>query len=123
MTVSIKVKNIGKTAGKEVVQLYLSAPSKSIDKPKEELKVFAKTKELKSGESETLKLTLSPKDLASFLENKNAWIAEAGTYKVLVGTSSLNIKKTTEFNVPNEIVVEKVKKAFELETPFQELKQ
>lgn len=123
MTVSVKVKNIGKTAGKEVVQLYLSAPSKSIDKPKEELKVFAKTKELKSGESETLKLTLSPKDLASFLENKNAWIAEAGTYKVLVGTSSLNIKKTTEFTVPNEIVVEKVKKAFELETPFQELKQ
>lgn len=123
MTVSVTVKNTGKTAGKEVVQLYLSAPSKSIDKPKEELKVFAKTKELKPGESETLKLTLSPKDLASFLENKNAWIAEAGTYKVLVGTSSLNIKKTAEFNVPNEIVVEKVKKAFELETPFQELKQ
>lgn len=123
MTVSVTVKNTGKTAGKEVVQLYLSAPSKSIDKPKEELKVFAKTKELKPGESEILKLTLSPKDLASFLENKNAWIAEAGTYKVLVGTSSLNIKKTTEFTVPNEIVVEKVKKAFELETPFQELKQ
>lgn len=123
MTVSVTVKNTGKTAGKEVVQLYLSAPSKSIDKPKEELKVFAKTKELKPGESETLKLVLSSKDLASFLENKNAWIAEAGTYKVLVGTSSLNIKKTTEFTVPNEIVVEKVKKAFELETPFQELKQ
>ncbi|SHG77308.1 glycoside hydrolase family 3 C-terminal domain-containing protein [Flavobacterium johnsoniae] len=123
MTVSVTVKNTGKTAGKEVVQVYLSAPSKSIDKPKEELKAFTKTKELKPGESETLQLVLSPKDLASFLENKNAWIAEAGTYKVLVGTSSLDIKKTAEFTVSNEIVVEKVKKAFELDTPFKELKQ
>lgn len=123
MTVSVTVKNTGKTAGKEVVQVYLSAPSKSIDKPKEELKAFAKTKELKPGESETLQLVLSPKDLASFLENKNAWIAEAGTYKVLVGASSLDIKKTAEFTVSNEIVVEKVKKAFERDTPFKELKQ
>ena len=122
LTVSVTVKNTGKVSGKEVVQLYLSAPSKSIDKPKEELKAFGKTKELKPGESETLKLTLSPKDLASFLENKNAWIAEAGTYKVLVGASSLDIKKTLEFLVPNELTVEKVKKAFDLETKFTELK-
>lgn len=122
LTVSVTVKNTGKVSGKEVVQLYLSAPSKSIDKPKEELKAFGKTKELKPGESETLKLTLSPKDLASFLENKNAWIAEAGTYKVLVGASSLDIKKTLEFSVPNELTVEKVKKAFDVETKFVELK-
>ncbi|SHG26756.1 glycoside hydrolase family 3 C-terminal domain-containing protein [Flavobacterium defluvii] len=123
ITVSVTVKNTGKTAGKEVVQLYLSAPSKSIDKPKEELKAFAKTKDLKPGESQTLKLTLSPKDLASFIENQNAWIAEAGTYKVMTGASSLDIKKSVEFTVPNEITVEKVKKAFEQETPIKELKQ
>jgi beta-glucosidase len=122
LTVSITVKNTGKTAGKEVVEVYLSAPSKTIDKPKEELKAFGKTKELKPGESETLKLTLSPKDLASFLESKSAWIAEAGTYKVLVGASSENIKKTAEFTVAKEITVEKVKKAFELDSKFTELK-
>ncbi|RZJ50307.1 MAG: beta-glucosidase [Chryseobacterium sp.] len=122
LTVSVTVKNTGKTAGKEVVQLYLSAPSKSIDKPKEELKAFGKTKELKPGESETLKLTLAPKDLASFLENKSAWIAEAGSYKVLIGASSENIKQTAEFSVANEITVEKVKKAFEPDTKFTELK-
>ncbi|SHL96941.1 glycoside hydrolase family 3 N-terminal domain-containing protein [Flavobacterium chilense] len=122
MTVSVTVKNTGKVSGKEVVEVYLSAPTKSIDKPKEELKAFGKTKELKPGESETLQLTLSPKDLASFLENRNAWIAEAGTYKILVGTSSLNIKKTAEFSVPKEITVEKVKKAFELDSKFTELK-
>jgi beta-glucosidase len=105
-----------------VVQLYLSAPSKSIDKPKEELKAFAKTKELKPGESSTLQLTISPKDLASFLESKNAWVAEAGTYKLLIGTSSSDIKNTTEFTVEKEITVEKVKKAFELDTQFTKLK-
>lgn len=122
LTVSVTVKNTGKTAGKEVVQLYLSAPSQSIDKPKEELKAFAKTKELKPGESTTLQLTIAPKDLASFLESKNAWVAEAGTYKVVIGASSLDIKNTTEFTVAKEITVEKVKKAFELDTQFTDLK-
>ncbi|QGK73681.1 glycoside hydrolase family 3 N-terminal domain-containing protein [Flavobacterium sp. SLB02] len=122
LTVSVTVKNTGKVAGKEVVQLYVAAPSKSIDKPREELKAFAKTKDLKPGESQTLQLTLSSKDLASFLENKSAWIAEAGTYKVLVGASSLDIKKSAEFSVAKEITVEKVKKSFELDSKFTELK-
>ncbi|MCR4033807.1 MULTISPECIES: beta-glucosidase [Flavobacterium] len=122
LTVSVTVKNTGKVAGKEVVQLYLSAPSKTIDKPKEELKAFAKTKELKPGESEVITMTLAPKDLASFLENRSAWVAEAGNYKVLVGASSLNIKQTGSFSVPKEITVEKVKKAFALDTKFTELK-
>lgn len=122
LTVSVTVKNTGKVAGKEVVQLYLSAPSKTIDKPKEELKAFGKTKELKPGESETLTLTLTPKDLASFLESKSAWVAEAGDYKVLVGASSLDIKKTASFKVAKEITVEKVTKSFALDTKFTELK-
>jgi len=122
LTVSVTVKNTGKVSGKEVVEVYLSAPSKSIDKPKEELKAFGKTKELKPGESETLKLTLAPKDLASFLENKSAWVAEAGTYKVLIGASSLDIKKSAEFSVATEITVEKVNKSFEKDASFTELK-
>jgi len=122
LTVSVAVKNTGKVAGKEVVQLYVAAPSKSIDKPKSELKAFGKTKELKPGESETLTLTLSPKDLASFLESKSAWIAETGSYKVLIGASSADIKKEIPFKVAKEIIVEKVKKAFAVTAPINELK-
>lgn len=122
ITATVTVKNTGKTAGKEVVQLYLSAPSKSIDKPVEELKAFAKTKELKPGESETITLTLLPKDLASFLESKSAWIAEAGKYKVAIAASVLDIKKTAEFTLAKELVVEKVNKAFQTTQAINELK-
>lgn len=122
LVATVIVKNTGKTAGKEVVQLYLSAPSKSIDKPVEELKAFAKTKELKPGESETLMLTLNPKDLASFLETQHAWVAEEGKYKVAIGASSLDIRKTADFTLAKELVVEKVSKAFETTQPINELK-
>ncbi|WP_255562415.1 glycoside hydrolase family 3 N-terminal domain-containing protein [Pedobacter sp. D749] len=118
----ITVKNTGKVAGKEIVQLYLSAPHQNIDKPVEELKAFAKTRLLKPGQSETLPLTLSAKDLASFMESKSAWIAETGTYKVAIGSSSLNIKQTAEFSLPQELEVEKVHKAFALIAPISELK-
>jgi beta-glucosidase len=122
LTVSVTVKNTGKTAGKEVVELYLSAPAKTIDKPKAELKAFGKTRLLKPGESQTLALTLNPKDLASFLENRSAWVAEAGTYKVSVGASSLDIRKTGEFTLAKETDVEKVNKAFALDKQFTDLK-
>lgn len=122
MTVSVTIKNTGKTAGKEVVELYLSAPSKSIDKPKEELKAFGKTNLLQPGESQTITLTINSKDLASFIPNKNAWIAEAGKYKVAVGSSSLDIKKTAEFSLVKEKVVEKTNPAFAPDLKFSDLK-
>jgi beta-glucosidase len=122
LTASVTVKNIGKTAGKEVVELYLSAPSKNTDKPSSELKAFAKTKLLQPGESQTLTLTLNPKDLASFVTSKNAWIAEAGTYKVAIGTSSLDIKQTAGFSLAKELVVEKTNSSFASDVKFSDLK-
>jgi beta-glucosidase len=122
MNITVTVKNTGKTAGKEVVQLYLGAPSKTIDKPTSELKAFAKTKELQPGESQTLTLTLNPKELASFVTAKNAWIAEAGNYNVAIGTSSLNIRQSKIFSVAKELIVEKTHSAFIPDTKFNELK-
>ncbi|MEC4005832.1 glycoside hydrolase family 3 N-terminal domain-containing protein [Flavobacterium sp. SUN052] len=122
ITVSVTIKNTGKTAGKEVVELYLSAPSKSIDKPISELKAFGKTNVLQPGESQTIVLTLNAKQLASFITSKKAWITEAGTYKIMVGSSSLNTKKTADFNVVKDIVVEKTNPAFELDEKFADMK-
>ena len=60
ISVSVDVTNTGKYAGKEVVQFYLSAPNKSIDKPSEELKAFVKTKLLQPGETQTIQVSLKP---------------------------------------------------------------
>jgi beta-glucosidase len=122
MDVTVTVKNTGKVAGKEVVQLYLSAPSKNIDKPSSELKAFGKTDLLQAGESQTISLALNPKDLASFMTSKNAWIAEAGTYKVAIGTSSLNIKTTANFTLAKETIVEKTNSSFAADIQFSDLK-
>ncbi|MCT3918529.1 glycoside hydrolase family 3 C-terminal domain-containing protein [Elizabethkingia anophelis] len=122
LTISVKITNTGKTAGKEVVQLYLSAPSKTVDKPSHELKAFAKTRELKLGESQLLELKLKPKDLASFVTGKSAWLAESGEYIVSVGASSKDIKGEVKFLLPKELTVEKVEPAFALDKKFEDLK-
>ena len=73
--VSVTVKNTGASEGKEVVQLYVSAPdNKAANKPVKELKAFAKTKSLKPGESETVTLNVKAADLASFDETASAWV-------------------------------------------------
>ena len=97
--VSVTVKNTGKLEGKEVVELYISAPdNKAANKPAKELKAFAKTKQLKPGESETLKLTVKAADLASFDEAASAWVVAEGEYQFLVGASSQDIKATLTAN-------------------------
>ena len=99
ISVSVTVKNTGKVEGKEVVQVYASAPASQLDKPVKELKAFAKTKSLKPGESETLTMVVNAADLASFVEESNSWEVEAGTYKFLIGASSRDIKATVETEV------------------------
>lgn len=96
-TVTVNVKNIGKCAGKEVVQLYVSAPNnKEMNKPVKELKAFAKTKELKPGESELVTMTVTAADLASFDIATSSWVVDAGKYEFLIGASSRDIRAKLE---------------------------
>jgi len=93
--VSVTIKNSGEREGKEVVELYVAAPdSKAANKPVKELKAYAKTKNLKPGESETLTLSVKAADLASFDEAASAWVVAEGEYQFLVGASSQDIKAT-----------------------------
>ena len=97
--VTVTVKNTGSLEGKEVVELYISAPdNKAANKPVKELKAFAKTKQLKPGESETLKLTVKAADLASFDEAASAWVVAEGEYQFLVAASAQDIKATLTAN-------------------------
>lgn len=121
LSVSIEITNVGQTAGKESIQLYLSAPQGEMDKPSMELKGFAKTNLLAPGESQTLTITLQAKDLASFDTKRSSWIAEAGTYLVKIGASSEDIKAVSSFSVGEEIVVEKVHKVLVPEREIGEM--
>ena len=108
LEVNVTVKNTGKMAGKEIVQLYLSAPTTEIEKPLQELKGFAKTKLLKPGESQKLTFELDEKALASFWSGISAWVADKGNYEVRIGASSKDIRLKASFNLPKDIVIEEV---------------
>ena len=99
VTVSITVKNTGSLSGKEVAQVYVSAPKGSLEKPVQELKAFAKTRELQPGESQTLTMTIPVRDLASFDEANSQWLTEAGTYTFRIGNSSRDIKATASLKL------------------------
>ena len=97
--VSVTVKNTGKVAGKQVAQVYVTAPKGAYEKPAKELKTFGKTRELKPGESQTLKVTLEKRDLASFDEANSQWKVDAGNYLFQVGTDVESIKGTATLKV------------------------
>lgn len=103
-TVCINIKNTGNVAGKEVVELYSSAPKSSMEKPARELKAFAKTKLLQPGESETLKMTFAISDLASFDEASNSWVTEKGIYKISIGASVEDVHQTLSLKIKNQII-------------------
>jgi beta-glucosidase len=107
ITVTVDVKNSGTAEGKEVAELYLSAPAVKLDKPSIELKGFAKTKLLKPGESQTLSFVIDSRRLASFDPSSSSWIAEAGKYDVKVGASSKDIKLTASFTLARDLTVKK----------------
>ncbi len=96
---SVTVTNTGSVAGKEAVQLYVSAPSGGLEKPACELKSFAKTRLLQPGESETLSFPVTAYELASFNEAASAWETAAGTYRVLFGASVADFRCETQVRI------------------------
>ena len=98
-TATITVKNTGSVAGKEAVQLYVTAPEGGLEKPAFELKGFAKTKELAPGETQTLTINVDKYTLASFNEATSAWETAAGTYKVMFGANAADIRGTGEYRL------------------------
>jgi beta-glucosidase len=107
ITVTVDVKNSGSVPGKEVAELYLSAPAVKLDKPALELKGFSKTRLLQPGESQTLTFNLDSRNLSSFDPASSSWIAEAGKYEVKIGASSEDIRQNSSFALAKDIIVKK----------------
>ena len=86
-----------------MAQIYVAAPKGRLEKPTKELNAFAKTSLLKPGQSETLKMTIPVRELASFDEANSQWLAEAGQYSFLVGNNVEDIKDGVTLNLPEYI--------------------
>ena len=121
VTVSVTVKNTGSVSGKEVAQVYVTAPKGNIEKPVQELKAFAKTRELKPGESQTLTMTIDRRDLTSFDEAGSQWLGEAGSYTFHIGNSSRNLPLSAMLKLSE--YTEKTTNALAPQQPLNLLKQ
>ena len=121
ITVSVSVKNTGKIAGKQVAQVYVTAPKGAYEKPAKELKAFAKTHELKPGESQTLTMTIQKRDLASFDEANSQWKVDAGNYIFKIGDNVENILCSASLKISE--YTDKVSNVLPQNAQFNKVKQ
>lgn len=108
ITLPVNVKNTGGHKGKEVVQLYVSVPEVKLDQPYQVLAAFQKTKELASGETETLSISFAMESLASYDAESSCRILEAGNYILRVGNSSRNTEVVGAVCLDETVIVERV---------------
>jgi beta-glucosidase len=104
--VSVDIKNTGNVDGKQVAQLYIASPTEGVKKPAVELKAFAKSRNLKPGETETVKMTVSKNDIQYFDTASGSWVLDKGTYKFSIGTDACNLVVSQDVTV-NEPVIRK----------------
>ena len=105
----VRVTNTGKFSGKEVVQVYIAKPQGKLGKPAKELAAFEKTRELQPGESQLMILTWEINDMASYDDlgkvKKSAYVLEAGSYDIYVGTSVRDVTKADYSYILNHDVI------------------
>ena len=107
VTIEVEVTNTGNVAGKDVVQIYFSAPyyMGGIEKSAIELAAYDKTKLLQPGESEVLTISYATEDMASYdSKTEEAWVLEAGEYDIYVARDVRTFEKTYTYNVPGTVV-------------------
>ena len=107
--IKVAVSNTGARAGREVVQVYVSAPAGRLDKPYQDLAAFAKTDLLEPGASQELTISFSLRDCASYDAQKESYVLEAGSYVVRVGNSSDHTQPAALVDLDGEAVVTKAR--------------
>ena len=111
VTVKVKVTNTGSTySGKEIVQVYYSAPDGIMEKPTQELAGFAKTKLLAPGEKDIVTITFATTDMASFVAYDAAWVMEEGEYTIRVGNSSRNTEAVAVIDLDEQVTTLQLKR-------------
>ena len=119
--ITVKVTNVGKYNGREIIQCYLSAPEVKLEKPYQELCTYAKTDVLAPNESCELLMSFDLTEMASYDEERASFILEAGKYYVRVGNSSRNTKIACAISISKEVVCDVVKNRCGKVNDFEEL--
>lgn len=99
LNLSLTVKNTGTYPGKEIIQLYAEKVSSTVDRPRQELRAFTKTKTLEAGATEAISIQLPTSDLAYWDEESSKWTVENGSYQIHIGASSRDIRLTGEIDI------------------------
>ncbi len=102
--VSCEVKNIGKVAAKQVVQLYSSELAPEVDRPAIELRGYKKTPLLQAGESTVVEIVIKKEDLMTYNEKANAWKLTKGDYELSLGFDSQTLPLKQKVTISKEIV-------------------
>ncbi len=122
VTVQARVRNCGtRYSGKEVAQLYLSAPAGRLSKEYQSLAAFGKTGLLAPGEEALLDLSFDLRELASYRQEDNCMVLEAGEYILRLGNSSRSTEAVGILQLPQEIIVSRHRALCPLQEPLQEL--
>ena len=124
---TVAVRNTGKNAGKEVVQVYASTPQGMLGKPARVLVAFAKTAELEPGQTQELELTVPYSYLASYDETgvtgtASSYVMEKGEYVLFAGNSVRNVKEAGSFELKETKVLERLSQALAPEKKFRRMK-
>ncbi len=110
ISLSVKVTNTGKTAGKDTIQVYYSAPYKKggIEKSSIVLGAFAKSKLLEPGKSQTVNISFPTRDMASYdYKNRQAYVLEKGDYKIILGKNARESFGSFTYSAGSDVVYNK----------------
>lgn len=122
ISVKVNVTNTGADyAGKEVVQIYVSAPAGKLEKPYQELAAFGKTDLLAPGESQIMDISFKTASMATYCEECASWVLEAGKYYIRVGNSSRNTHIAAAVEIKNTQTTEVLKNLFKDSEPLRQL--
>ena len=123
ISISASVKNTGKVSGKEVVQVYASLPGGTLEKEAHRLAAYAKTAELKPGETEEVTMEVKVDALTSYDEESAAWILEKGFYGIWIGNSLASAKLCGGMKLDATVTKRQVKNLFPLKQDLEEIVQ
>lgn len=121
--VSVRVTNIGRYAGKEVVQIYAQLPEGKLEQPLKRLVGFGKTRLLQPGESQNITLVITQEELKSYDEETASWIMECGDYYFYAGDSVKNLKKIGMKHLTDTQIIRKTENLMRLPEQMETLSQ